>query len=89
MTNKKKHTPVIPRIVTGAFLRILQFLAVSAGIYAWWVAMFLLVSLITVNVWSVTWTQILLRSLWLTVACSLVYLLVMIHRERKKQEDAS
>ncbi|MBR0514687.1 MAG: hypothetical protein IJK06_10635 [Clostridia bacterium] len=71
----------------GTLLRVLQFLVVITGFFLWWMAVFLLVSLFAVNVWSVTWTQIVLLSLGLTVPCAAVYLLVMIRRERKKQED--
>jgi len=72
----------------GTLLRVLQFLVVIAGFSLWWLAMFLLFSLFSVNVWSVTWTQIVLLSLGLTVPCAAVYLFVMIRRERRKQEDA-
>lgn len=89
MTNKERHTARIPPKVTGTVLRVLQFLVVSAGFFAWWAAMFLLISLVAVNVWSVTWTQILTWSLLLTAASSAVYLLVMIRRESRKQGGAS
>ena len=89
MANKEQHPVRIPPKMAGAALCVLQFLAVSVGFFAWWVAMFLLVSLIAVNVWSVTWPQILFRSFLLTVACSAVYLFIMIRRGRKKQEGAS
>ena len=88
MANNERHAARIPPKLAGPLLRVLQFLAVSAGIFAWWVAMFLLVSLFAVNVWAVTWTQILSRSLLLTAACSAVYLFVMIRREQKKQGGA-
>ncbi len=89
MTNKEHHTVRIPPKVTGTVLRVLQFLVVSVGFFAWWVAMFLLISLFAVNVWSVTWTQILTWSLLLTAASSAVYLLVMIRRESRKHGGAS
>lgn len=85
MTSKDRRPARVSPKLTGTMLRILQFLAVGIGIFAWWVAMFLLVSLFAVNVWSVTWTQILFRSFLFTLACSIVYLFVMIRRERKKR----
>ena len=89
MANKERHPVRLPPKVAGTLLRVLQFLVVSIGFFAWWVAMFLLVSLVAVNIWSVTWPQILVRSLLLTAASSAVYIVVMIRRERKKQGGAS
>ena len=63
--------------------RLLQFLAVTAGVFAWWMAMFLLVSLFAVNVWSPKWTDLVRWSLILTAVCSLIYLTVMIRRIRR------
>ena len=62
--------------------RVLKFLAVSAGIFAWWMAALLLVSVFTVNIWHITFTSILFISLGLTGVCAAVYLAVMIHRTR-------
>ncbi len=67
----------------GVLGRLLQFLAVTAGIFAWWMAMFLLVSLFAVNVWSTKWTDLVFWSLILTAVCSLIYLAVMIRRIRR------
>ena len=79
--------PGAPAKWPGMLLRVLQFLVVIAGFFLWWMAMFLLVSLFAVNVWSVRWTQIVLISLGLTIPCTVVYLMVMIRRERKKQQE--
>ncbi len=73
--NSKKLVSVLGRIA--------QFLLVSAGFFAWWLAMFLLVSLFTLNVWAPKFTDLLLWSLLLTAGCSLVYLAVMIRRGRR------
>ena len=62
--------------------RVLQFLAVSAGIFAWWMAVLLLVSVFTVNIWHIAFTSIVFISLGLTGVCAAVYLAVMIHRTR-------
>ena len=62
--------------------RVLQFLVVSAGIFAWWMAVLLLVSVFTVNIWHITFTSIGFISLGLTGICSAVYLAVMLRRAR-------
>ena len=87
--NSKKDRGIvsIPK-KKDTMLRALQFLAVSAGLFAWWMAMLLLISLFAVNIWSVTFTEILFWSLGLTGISAVVYLLIMIRRERKKQEVA-
>ena len=43
MANKERHPVRLPPKVAGTLLRVLQFLVVSIGFFAWWVAMFLLV----------------------------------------------
>ena len=62
--------------------RVLQFLAVTAGIFAWWMAVLLLVSVFTVNVWHIAFTSIVFISLGLTGICAAIYLAVMLHRTR-------
>ncbi len=62
--------------------RVLQFLAVTAGFFAWWLAMFMLISLFALNVWAPKFTDLVLWSLLLTAASSAVYLVVMIRRGR-------
>lgn len=63
--------------------RILQFVAITAGFFAWWLSMFLLVSLIALNVWSPKFTDLVLWSILLTAASSAVYLIVMIRRHSR------
>ena len=63
--------------------RLLQFLAVTAGIFAWWMAMFLLISLFALNIWAPKWTDLVCWSLILTAVSGLVYLAVMIRRGRR------
>jgi len=63
--------------------RLLQFLVVTAGFFAWWLSMFLLVSLFALSVWRPRFTDLLLWSALLTAACSLVYLVIMFRRSRR------
>ena len=72
----------LPPKVVSVLGRILQWLAVTAGCFAWWMAMLLLVSLFTVNVWHVTFEQILLWSGGLTAVSGAVYAGVMAWRAR-------
>ncbi|MBR6955079.1 MAG: hypothetical protein IKH77_08620 [Clostridia bacterium] len=72
----------LPPKVVSVLGRILQWLAVTAGCFAWWMAMLLLVSLFTVNVWHVTFEQILLWSGVLTAVSGAVYAGVMAWRAR-------
>ena len=72
----------LPPRVVSVLGRILQWLAVTAGCFAWWMAMLLLVSLFTVNVWHVTFEQILLWSGVLTAVSGAVYAGVMAWRAR-------
>ncbi len=69
--------------LSGPLLRVLQFLVVSVGFFVWWMAVLLMISLIAVNVWHVSFTTILFMSLGLTAASSAVYLLVMIRRRNR------
>ena len=72
----------LPPKVVSVLGRILQWLAVTAGCFVWWMAMLLLVSLFTVNVWHVTFEQILLWSGVLTAVSGAVYAGVMAWRAR-------
>ena len=72
----------LPPKVVSVLGRILQWLAVTAGCFAWWMAMLLLVSLFTVNVWHVTFEQILKWSGVLTAVSGAVYAGVMAWRAR-------
>ena len=56
----------------------------TAGFFAWWMAIQLLLSLVLLNIWHVRFTQILFRSIWLTVASGALYVLVMVLREKRK-----
>jgi hypothetical protein len=73
----------LPPRLTGVLGRILQWLAVTAGIFVWWMALLLVISLFTVNVWHVTFWEILWWSVGLTAVSGAVYLGVMIRRSRR------
>ncbi|MBR4345736.1 MAG: hypothetical protein IKP75_02195 [Oscillospiraceae bacterium] len=49
--------------------------------YVYWLVMLLLISIFLVNVWKVTFVQILWYSAGLAAVCSLVYAGVLIHRK--------
>jgi len=74
----------LPPQAVSALLRVGQWLLVTAGFFAWWMAIQLLLSLVLLNIWHVRFTQILFRSIWLTVASSALYVLVMVLREKRK-----
>ena len=76
----------IPAEVKDTLIFIGQWLVVTVGIFAWWMGLQLIISLFAVNVWHVTFDQILWRSVWLTAACSVGYLVIMIRRERRKRQ---
>ena len=74
----------LPPQAVSALLRVGQWLLVTAGFFAWWMAIQLLLSLVLLNIWHVRFTQILFRSIWLTVASGALYVLVMVLREKRK-----
>ena len=67
----------------GVLGRLLQFAAVTAGFFLWWMAMFLLISLFALNIWAPKWMDLVRWSLILTAVSGLVYLAVMIRRGRR------
>ena len=75
----------LPEPVRDSLLFIGQWLIVTVGIFVWWMGLQLAISVFAVNIWRVTFHQILFRSAILTAVCSLVYLFVMIHRDEKKR----
>ena len=76
----------LPEPVRDSLLFIGQWLIVTAGIFAWWMGLQLVISVFAVNVWRVTFHQILMRSVIATGVCALVYLWVMIRRDEKKRQ---
>lgn len=88
MTNDgKKHGFHVPEAVRDSLLFVLQWLVVTAGIFAWWMALWLAISFFAVNVWHITFAQILRRSIWLTLLCSAAYLLIMLRRDERKRRQ--
>lgn len=61
---------------------ILQWAVVTALAFVYWMAMQLLFSVFLLNIWKVTFEEILRYSIVLTVITSAVYLGVIIHRKR-------
>jgi hypothetical protein len=88
MTNdpKPKTGFRLPEPVRDSLLFIGQWLIVTVGIFAWWMGLQLVISFFAVNVWQVTFRQILVRSILLTAACSVGYLLVMLRRDEKRRK---
>lgn len=89
MTNEPFRKPGrgfhIPEPVKDTLLFVGQWLIVTVGLFAWWMAIQLVISLFLVNVWHVTFRQILTRTVALTAVSSIVYLLVMLRRDEKKR----
>ena len=87
MTNdpKPKTGFHVPEPVRDSLLFVGQWLLVTAGLFAWWMGLQLVLSLFAVNIWRVTFHQILIRSVIATAMCSVGYLLVMIHRDDMKR----
>lgn len=59
----------------------LRWASVTAFLFAYWLVMLLLLSLILVNVWEVTFIQLLIYAAVLCVVSSLIYAGVLIHRK--------
>ncbi len=58
-----------------------RWLAVSALSYVYWLAMLLLLSLFLLNVWHVSFVEILIYSGVLCAATALIYGCVLVHRK--------
>lgn len=88
MTRSRKEkggrAALLPPEVRTALGRILLFLAVTAGFFAWWLSMFLLFSLFLLNVWRPAFTDLVLWSGVLTAVCSAVWAAVRIIRRRRQ-----
>ncbi len=84
-TGGEKRGPLgMPPRLVSALERIAQWIAVTAGFFAWWMGMLLLVSLMAVNVWHVTFEQILRWSIILTAVSGAGYAVVMGVRESRR-----
>ncbi|MBR4458914.1 MAG: hypothetical protein IKS31_08145 [Clostridia bacterium] len=78
----------LPPPVRDTLILIGQWTVVTAGIFAWWMGLQLVISLFAVNVWHVTFRQILWRSVVLTALSGAVYLAVILRRGRKSGDGA-
>ena len=90
MTNDPKEKPArkgfhIPEPVRDTLLFVGQWLIVTIGIFAWWMGLLLVVSLFAVNVWHITFHQIVIISVIATAVCSAGYLVIMLRRDGKKE----
>lgn len=57
-----------------------RWLVVTALAFVYWFVLLMLLSMILLGVWKVTFTQILLYSAVLCVVTSVVYALMLVHR---------
>ena len=64
--------------------RSLQWLAALAGFFAWWTGMLLILSLVLVNVWRVSFGTILLLGAGLSALSGIAYAAVMVLRARRR-----
>ena len=59
----------------------LRWLLVTAFLYVYWLAMLLLASIFLLNIWKVTFTQILIYALILDIVSSAVYAWMLVHKK--------
>ncbi|MCR4876153.1 MAG: hypothetical protein K5922_03170 [Clostridiales bacterium] len=80
---RRRNAPEVslPKLRT-ALGRVLLFLAVALGFFAWWLSMLLLVSLVALNTWRPLFTDLLCWSGILSGVCSAVWLAVSVRRRR-------
>ncbi len=82
MKNDHRRECFLSPEVRSVLIRILLFLAVTAGFFAWWLSMFLLISLFALNIWKPAFTSLLLWSGILTAVCSTVWYFIRYRRRR-------
>ncbi|MBR1831582.1 MAG: hypothetical protein IJ784_04020 [Ruminiclostridium sp.] len=58
-----------------------KWVVISAFLFAYWLVMLLLVSMILVNVWKVTITELIIFACILGSVSSLVYAYMLVHRK--------
>ncbi len=63
--------------------RVLQWLIVLVGFFAWWMSMLLLFSLVLVNTWHISFQTILQLSAGLTLLSGIAYAAVMVLRAKR------
>lgn len=65
-------------------LDILLTLAAAVGFYVYWAFTLFVLSLILLNVWHVSWQQILIYAAVLTVVSMIVYIVKLVKKRIKK-----
>lgn len=84
MTNDRRAEKArLSQSLLSAGQRLLQWLAVTMGIFLWWMAVLLLFSLIFVNTWRISFDSIMKISLLLTGLCGAGYAGIMILRSKR------
>ena len=58
-----------------------RWLWVSAFLFVYWIAMFLLASIFLLNIWQVTLTELLIYACIFGAVSSAVYAFVLVHRK--------
>lgn len=58
-----------------------RWLAVSVFMFVYWLAMLLLASIILMNIWKVTFTQLLVSACILGAVSAVVYAFMLVHRK--------
>jgi len=59
----------------------LRWLLITVFLFVYWIAMLLLISMILVNVWKVTLTELIIYACILGALSSLVYAGMLVHRK--------
>ena len=65
-------------------LDILLTIVVAVGFYAYWAFTLFVLSLILLNIWHVSWQQILIYAAVLTVISMIVYIIKLVKKRIKK-----
>ncbi|MBQ8823532.1 MAG: hypothetical protein IJZ82_12890 [Lachnospiraceae bacterium] len=66
-------------------LDILLTLATAVGFYVYWAFTLFVLSLVLLNIWHVSWEQILVYAAVLTVISMVVYIIRLVKRRIKKK----
>ncbi len=82
MKNDRRREGFLSPEVRSILSRILLLLTVTAGFFAWWLSMFLLISLFALNIWKPAFTSLLLWSGILTAISSTVWYFIRYRRRR-------
>lgn len=69
------------QIAVDAAKTAMRWLVVTVLAYAYWLAMLLMLSLFLLNIWRVSFTQLLIYSGILCAITSVVYAYILVHRK--------